>query len=158
MTTRSVAGKPRRVCPRCDYIHFVEPKVGVGVLVVDHGRLLLVKRAKSPEKGKWSLPAGYVDYGEDPAATAVRETHEETHLEVTISGLVDVYHNPPGSGGASIFILYRAQPVSGRLQAGDDALDARFFGLDELPELAFASTHDAVYRLRGQIKRRPDDP
>jgi ADP-ribose pyrophosphatase YjhB (NUDIX family) len=150
MMTRVIAGKPRRTCPQCDYIHFVEPKVGVGVIVVDAHKLLLVRRAMNPEKGKWSLPAGYVDYGEDPAATAVRETWEETHIKVTITQLVDVYHNPPGKGGASIFILYRAEIAGGELQAGDDAADARFFALNELPELAFASTHDAVRRLQNQ--------
>lgn len=153
MSTRTIAGKPRRTCPQCDYIHFVEPKVGVGVMVVEDGGLLLVKRAKIPEKGKWSLPAGYVDVGEDPADTAIREAREETNLEVTISELIDVYHNPPGGGGASVFILYRASVSGGELKAGDDASDAAFFPLDqELPELAFASTHDAVRRLRARYK------
>ena len=149
LTTRPVAGKPRRVCPACSHIHFVEPKLGVGVLVVENGRLLLVKRGMPPEKGKWSLPAGYVDIGEDPAEVAVRETREETGLRVSVDGLIDVYHNPPQQGGAGVFILYRAVCLGGTLRAADDADEAAFFGLDELPELAFASTRAAVQRLRG---------
>ena len=148
LTTRKVGGKPRRVCPACGFIHFIEPKVGVGVMVVEDDRLLLVQRAMPPEQGKWSLPAGYLDHGEDPAATAVREALEETNLVVEITALVDVFHNPPGQGGASIFILYRARRRGGELRAGDDASDVRFFALDELPELAFKSTADAVRRLQ----------
>ena len=147
MTTRAAAGKPRRVCSACGYIHFIEPKVGVGVMVVEDGQLLLVQRAIPPAKGRWSLPAGYADVGESPPATAVREVLEETGLQVEITRLVDVYHNPPEQGGASIFILYQACRISGHLQAADDAMAAGFFALDELPELAFSSTHDAVRRL-----------
>jgi 8-oxo-dGTP diphosphatase len=151
LVTRPFGGKPRRTCPECGYIYFTDPKVGVGVLVVENGRLLLVRRAMNPEKGKWSLPAGFVDSGEDPRETAVRETWEETNLKVAITGLEDVIFNPsarPGQPGASIFILYRAALLGGKLRAGDDASDAGFFALDALPELAFASTLYAVKRLR----------
>ncbi len=147
MRTQRVADKPRRVCSSCRYVYFTDPKVGVGVAVVEDGRLLLVKRAMNPERGKWSLPAGFVDQGEDPKETAAREALEETGLVVTITDVLDVFHNPPGAGGASVFILYRAQVTGGRLLAGDDAADAGFFALGQLPELAFASTKAAVARL-----------
>ncbi len=147
MVTREYSGKPRRTCPACGFIHFTDPKVGVGVLVQQEGKILLVRRTMKPEIGKWSIPAGYLDHGEDPEETAVRETLEETNLQVEISGLLDVYHNPPQEGGASIFILYRARLLGGRLQAGDDADDARFFTLEQLPELAFASTRAAIRLL-----------
>ena len=148
LTTRPVMDKPRRVCPACNYVHFTDPKVGVGVLVVENGKILLVRRVMNPERGKWSIPAGYLDQGEDPQATAVREALEETGLEVAIEGLVDVYHNPPGQGGASIFILYRARRLGGALRPGDDADGVDFFNLDALPELAFTSTHAAIRLLK----------
>jgi ADP-ribose pyrophosphatase YjhB (NUDIX family) len=125
--------------------------VGVGVLVIREGKILLVRRTMNPAKGKWSIPAGYVDQGEDPKETAVRETLEETNLRVEISGLVEVYHNPPSQEGASIFILYRADLLGGDPQAGDDADAVGFFGLEELPELAFASTHDAIRRMKDEM-------
>lgn len=149
METRRVADKPRRACSACGYVHFTDPKVGVGVMVVEGERLLLVRRSMEPERGKWSIPAGYLDQGEDPQATAAREALEETGLQVEISGLVGVYHNPPGAGGASLFVLYRARRIGGALQAGDDADAAEFFALDALPELAFPSTHEAIRLLRG---------
>ncbi len=139
--------RPRRVCPACGYVHFTDPKVGVGVLVVEGDRVLLVRRGVEPERGKWSLPAGFLDQGEDPRQTAAREALEEAGLTVAVEELLDVFHNPPGRGGASIFILYRARRVAGEPAPGDDADDARFFALDALPELAFASTRAAIARL-----------
>ncbi len=148
MTTRLVGDKPRRVCPECNFIYFTDPKVAVGVAVVQDDQILLVRRSMNPGRGKWSLPAGYVDRGEDPKETAVRECFEETNLTVAISGLIDVYHNAASQGGASIFILYQAQLTGGQLQAGDDADAAGFFALDQLPEIAFASTEDVINRLK----------
>ena len=148
MVTQPVGDKPRRVCPSCRFIFFTDPKVGVGVLVIEEEKVLLVKRGMNPEKGKWSIPAGFLDYGEDPQITAAREVEEETNLLINITGLLDIYFNSEAltQGGASIFILYRAEVVAGDLRAGDDAEEASFFGGDELPELAFSSTHDAIER------------
>ena len=147
MITRMVGDRPRRACPECGYVHFTYPKVGVGVLVVEAGKILLVQRKMEPERGKWSIPAGFLDQGEDPQETAVREAFEETGLNVTIEQLIDVYHNPPAQGGASIFILYQARQIGGALQAGDDADAAGFFAPNALPELAFESTQAALKLL-----------
>lgn len=148
MTTRQVSDKLRRVCTECGFVHFTDPKVGVGVLVIKDGKLLLVRRTMNPERGKWSIPAGFLDRGEDPQETAEREAWEETGLKVRIEGLSGVYHNPPAQGGASIFILYNASVIGGTMHAGDDADAVGFFGLDEIPELAFASTRDAIKKLQ----------
>src|SRR5690606_25800406 len=109
LETHLVADKLRRVCPACSFIYFTEPKVGVGVMVVEGDKILLVKRAMKPEQGRWSIPAGFLDYGEDPRLIAAREAWEETNLVVEVGELVDVYFNPESKtkGGASIFILYR---------------------------------------------------
>lgn len=148
LETRPVGDKPRRACPHCGYVYFTDPKVGVGVFVVEEGKVLLVRRRVPPEKGKWSIPAGFLDRGENPMETAVREALEETNLVVEIESLLNVYHNPTVSGpGASIFIMYKARLLGGELRAGDDAAAAAFFELDELPELAFDSTRDAIQQL-----------
>jgi ADP-ribose pyrophosphatase YjhB (NUDIX family) len=151
LETRQVGDRPRRVCPACGYTHFPDPKVGVGVVVVQNGRILLVRRKMHPEIGKWSIPAGFLDHGEDPQETAVREAWEETGLNVQITQLLGVYHNPPAQGGASIFIMYQAQVVGGELQAGDDADAALFFALTELPKLAFASTDAAIQQAQSTV-------
>lgn len=138
--------KPRRACSQCSYIHFTDPKVGVGVFVVKNGQVLLIRRTMNPEIGKWSIPAGYIDHGEDPKAVAIRETKEETNLTVEIEDLIEVYHNPAEQGGATIFILYQARLLGGTPKAGDDADAVGFFSPDNLPEIAFQSTWDVIHR------------
>jgi len=150
MATQPVGDRPRRVCTGCGFIHFTDPKVGVGVMVVLDGRILLVRRRMNPERGKWSIPAGFLDHGENPELTAVREVKEETNLDVVITGLVDLFYNPPAEGGATLFVLYRAELRGGEIRAGDDADDARFFVLDGLPELAFTSTREAITLLAAE--------
>ena len=138
------------LCTACGRTHHRDPKVGVGVVVVQAGRLLLVRRGVEPGRGLWALPAGYVDAGEDPREAAAREAQEETGLAVAVGAVLDVYPSAAvtdgGHGGASFFLAFFATVVGGALAAADDALDAGFFGADELPELAFASTRDAVLR------------
>ncbi len=140
----ALAGDPRPVprCTSCGRWHHLDPKVGVGAVVRDpQGRLLLVQRAVPPGKGRWALPAGYVDAGEDPREAAAREVREETGLEVRCGAVVDVY---PGGGGASFFLAFEGELRGGTLAPADDALDAGFFALDALPELAFESTRRAA--------------
>ncbi len=153
MMTKQVGDKLRRACSECGFIHFTDPKVGVGVLVVEEGKILLVRRTMAPEIGKWSIPAGFLDAGEDPEETAVREAFEETNLHVQIEKLLNVYHNPPEQGGASIFILYQARRIDGVPRAGDDADAVGFFSPDNLPAIAFASTHHAIQTLQAQQKK-----
>ena len=136
-------------CTSCGRTHHRDPKVGVGVVVVQDERLLLVRRGVAPGKGLWALPAGYVDADEDPREAAAREAREETGLLVSVGAVVDVYPGTGtgGHGGASFFLAFRATVVGGQLAAADDALDAAFFSADGLPALAFASTLDAVRRV-----------
>ncbi len=133
-------GKVRRFCTECGYIHFADPKVAAAVFVERDGGVLLVRRAAEPERGKWALPAGYIDYGEHPALAAIREVREETGLIVTIDRLLDV-QGGAAELGASIVIIYAAHVVEGTARPLDDAEAVGWFGRsDPLPELAFEST------------------
>lgn len=144
MEVRDLAGLPRKACQRCDHVHFTDPKVGVGVVVLRENRLLLVRRAMEPERGKWALPGGFLDAGEDPRAKAAQEAWEEAGVEVEVTEVVDVFGGT--TGGADLFVLYAARWVSGEPRAGDDADGAAFFDADALPELAFESTRESVRR------------
>jgi len=141
---RLAHGRMRRVCPSCGFIHFEDPKVAVTVFIEDQGRVLLVRRAFNPERGKWALPAGYVDYGEDPAAAAIREVKEETGLDIAIVGLLEV-HGGSGQFGASVVITYAATVLGGVAGPHDDA-DAMLWLSpgDALPDIAFDSTRQAL--------------
>ena len=131
-----------QVCAACATPHHQDPKVGVGVVVRDdRGRLLLVLRANDPSRGRWALPAGFVDADEHPRQAAARECLEETGLVVEVGALVGLYD---AGGTTSFFLSFAATVTGGTLSPGDDAAAARFFGPNELPPLAFASTMDAV--------------
>ena len=145
---RVAFGRLRPVCPDCGHIHFEEPKVAVGVLVEMDGQILLVQRANVPGKGKWTLPAGFIDAGEDPRAAAARECLEETGLQILVGELIDVLHTREHPRGATIFIVYRGAITGGTAQANDDADAVRFFVPDDLPPLAFATTTEILKRWR----------
>jgi ADP-ribose pyrophosphatase YjhB (NUDIX family) len=133
-------GRLRPVCPHCSWVYFADPKVAVGVLVEKDARVLLVRRANDPKRGFWTLPAGFVDAGEDPARAAERECLEETGLEVTVSHLLDVISGQEHARGAHFVIFYAAQIHGGSLAPGDDVDQVAFFDRDELPALAFTTT------------------
>ncbi|MGD2058202.1 MAG: NUDIX hydrolase [Anaerolineales bacterium] len=137
-------GRPRAVCPACNRVHFQDPKVAACALIEWDGKILLVKRVMMPLQGTWTLPAGFVEAAEDPRQAAAREVLEETGLVVEIGELFDVIYGREHERGASIVIVYHAHVVGGRLEAHDDAADARFFGSDEIPELGFQATRKVV--------------
>jgi ADP-ribose pyrophosphatase YjhB (NUDIX family) len=140
-------GKIRPVCPRCGWIYFADPKVAAGILVFDEARILLVRRAHSPQKGLWTFPAGFVDAGEDPARAAERECLEETGLRVRAEEILDVIAGKAHPHGADFILIYRGILLGGVPAANDDADALAFFSLDELPPLAFPSTREILEKV-----------
>jgi 8-oxo-dGTP diphosphatase len=124
--------------------------VGAGALVEADGCVLLVRRDVSPKAGYWSLPAGYVEADELAEDAAVRETREETGLEIEIDDMLGVYSfgREPQTG---VLILYSGHIVGGELSAGDDAQEVRTFAPDDLPpdeEIAFRTHRQALHDWR----------
>jgi 8-oxo-dGTP diphosphatase len=133
-------------CASCGFIFWQNSKPCAGVLVVDQGRLLLVRRGFEPFKGWWDVPGGFLTEGEHPEAGAVRELKEETGLSIRLTGLVgifmDVYET---SGDATLNVFYAGEVAGGEAAAGSDATDMRWFAIDELPEhIAFACNRQAI--------------
>jgi ADP-ribose pyrophosphatase YjhB (NUDIX family) len=116
------------------------PIVGVGAVIVDQGRVLLVKRGSPPLKGEWSLPGGVVELGETLRAAAEREAHEETGLIVKAGKVIEVLDRivPGTAAGAPqyhyVLIDFLCTVQGGELRAGGDAADARWAKDDELVE------------------------
>lgn len=152
---RLAFGRVRRACPACERIIFREHKIAAAVVVEDTaGRVLLVQRALNPHKGRWSLPAGFVEYNESPEAAAARECLEETGLHVAGLRLLAVVHGREHAHGADLVIVYRVHASQGVLHAADDAEAAQFFPLDALPPLAFKATVAALETLH-DLRREP---
>lgn len=140
-------GRVRPVCPQCGWIYFRDPKVAVAALIEKEGRVLLVRRSMDPERGKWTLPAGFLDGGEDPKLAVERECLEETGLQVRVIKLLDVLFGQEHPRGAHLLLVYQAEIICGELKAGDDADEANFFDRDQLPPLAFATTKQILASL-----------
>lgn len=138
-------------CPACGWVHYEDPKVAVGVLILRAREVLLVRRIFEPYLAHWSIPAGFVNAFEDPAAAAVRECREETGLTVELDGLFDILTGREHSRGSDILLVYRANVLSGTLNPSDDADEAGWFSLDELPPLAFESTQRLLDKARASL-------
>ena len=112
----------------------VTPKVGAEAAVFDPGgRILLVRRA---DDGLWGLPGGWLEPNEAPAEAAVRETREETGLEVRTTRLVDVFTRRAGEGDAlqsTVGVVYLCEQVGGTLRGSHEGTELRFLPLDEVP-------------------------
>jgi ADP-ribose pyrophosphatase YjhB (NUDIX family) len=145
-------GRDRPICPHCDWIYFADPKVAAAVFVTRNDKILLVRRSNSPKRGFWTLPAGFVDAGEDPARAAERECLEETGLDVQVVELLDVLYGQEHPNGAHIVIIYRGRIQSGELQAGDDADRVGFFSSSDLPRLAFRTTKIVASKYFSEAK------
>jgi len=145
MKQQPVGDRIRPVCPACGYIHYVNPIVAAGTLVDDEGRLLLVRRGVEPGRGQWGLPAGFGEEGESPEETAIRETREETGVEVAIDELLGVYGFGDQFVPSGVLILFAAHRIAGKPIAGDDAEKVGLFGPHELPtQIAFRNHREAI--------------
>ena len=132
------------------------PFVGVGAVIVEDGRVLLIRRGQPPLLGEWSLPGGVLECGEALREAAVREAREETGLVVETVDILGVYERVIRSDDGRVryhyvLIDFLCRPVAGDLKAGSDAADVRWFTRDELPALKLADdTNDVV--LRGLVR------
>jgi 8-oxo-dGTP diphosphatase len=138
------AGEPQRlVCTRCGFIFYIDPKLATIALVPLNQGLVMVRRGIDPGYGLWVIPGGFVDVGERVEETVARETLEETHLVVRPVRLINVYsyHDSP-----TVVLAYLTECLGGELAAGDETLEARVFGVDEIPwdDIAFRSTKQAL--------------
>jgi ADP-ribose pyrophosphatase YjhB (NUDIX family) len=113
------------------------PYVGVGAVIVDDGKVLLVKRKYEPLAGRWSLPGGAVEVGETLEGSLVREMVEETGLDVEVGPVIEVFDRITRDEDGRVryhFVLvdYLCWPAGGVLEAGSDVADAVFAAPGEL--------------------------
>ena len=141
-------GKVRMKCGECGFIQYLNPSPAAGILVRDdEGRVLLVRRKFEPFKGLWTMPAGFIEYGEEVSETAVRELEEETGLIIEIDSTHAVETCRDDPRGDTVLVMYEGHVKGGKLEAGDDAEEVDFFPLDGMPEIAFACQRRLLGRL-----------
>lgn len=149
-------GEPDRlVCRACDFVFYLDPKIAACTIIEIDGKILLLKRAIEPALGDWVIPGGFVDAGETVPHAAIRETREESSLEVELGSLVGIYSY---SDVSVVIIVYEARVTGGIPKAADESLELRLFEPRDIPwsSLAFTSTRDALQDYLG--RRRRDEP
>lgn len=135
------------------------PLCAVGAIVLHEGAILLVKRDREPSRGLWSLPGGRVQTGESLIEAVAREVKEETGLDVAVGdfcGIAEWISRDDDGGIAHHYVIldFYAKPHGPtQLKPGDDAADARWVHVDELPELTVTTGLVEFLTDRGVIAR-----
>jgi ADP-ribose pyrophosphatase YjhB (NUDIX family) len=151
--------RERLVCGDCGYVAYENPKIVVGSVVVEAGRILLCRRAIEPRHGFWTLPAGYMELGETTEEGARREAWEEARARLELEGILAIYSI---ARIGQVQIIYKARLAEPGFSAGPESLDVRFFTWEEIPwdEIAFPSVRWALAAWRAggsQISGNPPE-
>ncbi len=127
---------PRHVCDQCGEIHYQNPRLVVGCIPEQDGRLLLCRRAIEPRYGYWTLPAGFMENGETTRQGALRETLEEAGARVELGEAFSMI-SVPRVNQVHLFFLSRVADMP--VKPGEETLEIRLFEESEIPwkEIAF---------------------
>ena len=133
----------REVCGTCGYVAYDNPKIIVGTVVVDQGRVLLCRRAIEPRTGYWTLPAGYMELNETTAEGARREALEEANADIALDGILAIFNI---SRIGQVQIIYRGTMQTPGVSPGPESLDVGFFSWEDIPwdRIAFPSVNWAL--------------
>lgn len=140
---KCIDGVERLACPACDFIFWNNPKPTTSIILPKDGKVLLLKRAHEPFKGQWVLPGGYVEHDEDPKTTIIRETKEETGLDIAVLGVIYTYLIDNDPRGNSIDIVFRGEITGGEMKLQEHTR-YDFFSPDKLPEPIAYKHREAV--------------
>lgn len=137
METRDVGGTPRRACTQCSFVYWGNYSIGVGALVVNDGKVLLVRRAQEPGKGFWTNPGGYIEQLEPIEETIVREVREESGIEARVKGIIALRDQPRSIH--NIYIAFEMDYVGGEpIPDGVEVDAAGFYSLDVIEAMNVA--------------------
>jgi len=127
------------------------PIVGVGAVIVDAGRVVLVRRDREPLKGEWSIPGGVLELGETLREGTAREALEETGLTIEVGEVLEVFDRivRDSDGGTRfhyVLVDFLCRRVAGELRSGSDAAEARWVSAGELERFALSDGAEQVIR------------
>ena len=127
------------------------PILGAGACILRDGKLLLIRRGAQPGKGKWSIPGGLVELGENVQDAMIRETKEEVGLDVEATKLMDVFDSVTLDQMGRIqyhFVVvnFLVRVVGGKLQTADDVLESRWVSLDKVEKCNLTKSFRAFFK------------
>jgi NAD+ diphosphatase len=143
-------------CPSCGFVTYAHSKpTSSAVVSDDEGRVMLSRRASDPHAGKWDLPGGFVEEGEDPVDSLRRELREEAGIGLRDEELLGIWIDRYEYKRRTIFtfnVYYAARIGSGTPEPADDVAELRFFAPDEVPadELAFGHIEEVLSAWRAR--------
>ncbi|MFH1785388.1 MAG: NUDIX hydrolase [Candidatus Micrarchaeota archaeon] len=105
------------------------------MVLIENGKVLLIKRGKEPFKGEWAVPGGRIEDNETAEECAKREMKEETGIDIEIIKLIGLYSDPKRDPRGIIVGAFLVKEINGELKAGDDADEAQWYDLSNLPKL-----------------------
>jgi 8-oxo-dGTP diphosphatase len=141
----ALRGVENRVeCDSCGFVHYSSSRPTASAFVLDEdGRILLARRAYEPDAGKWDVPGGFLEEGEDPVEGLRRELREEAAIEIDVGDFVgvfvDTYDDLPNPSHV-LNLVWEARIAEGEPTPDDDVSELRWFPKDALPkdvDLAF---------------------
>jgi ADP-ribose pyrophosphatase YjhB (NUDIX family) len=142
MIWQEIEDRQREVCPSCGWIHYEQLKVGAGAIIEDANKLLLLQRANNPRKEQWNIPAGYAESDENPAQTAIRETLEETGLQIEIIRQLYTYYYADDPRGNGLMVLFQGHVVGGEIRNSSESTAIKYFDRKNLPVSLAGGGHD----------------
>ena len=149
IVSREQDGKSRDYCSQCKTFYYENPLPVASTIVINDAReVLLVKRKKEPYKGMWCLPIGFAESGEEVSQAALRELEEEAGITGEIVRLIDVDTIDNDFYGCLAIVTYEVKMTGGVVKPGDDASDAKYFPITDLPQLAWSSNTKAIKIFR----------
>ncbi len=133
-------GKTRPHCTECDWIFYKNPiPVVCCIIINDNDEVVLIKRKFPPAEGQWAFPSGYMEIDQTPESAAIAEMKEETGLDGEVESFIDFKMSPNPFYEKVVSFGFLMKVVGGKLQAGDDALEARYVSLKDIGQLPFIS-------------------
>jgi len=146
----------REVCPSCNHVMFRNSKPCAGVLVLNGAKILLIQRGIEPYKSWWDIPGGFLEEAEHPADGARREALEETGLVIEPVEILGIFIDKYEKIGFTHNTYFIGNVSGGELRPCSDAVDARWFDLNKLPDRIAFPDHalEVIEKLKQRIAEK----